>query len=260
MAIEKKIQDILKKVYKIDSAFNDLFIFTVKNSYVDRGEDVLKNNPYAAAIDETMRKMEYELKQLKDASPYSKSNPERLEKLYHILKTDVTQLANVLKDNRSWNNAHWQTNFYKQGKETELNALVSNLYDMTHNDEMKKFTTEEIPETLHYFAQLEQAGKLVEEKSPKKKKTGAETALDQPPMQTAGTVVAAIAIIALAFTVLHGLNNLGLGTFGGALPEASTGFFLMPSGPYVTSLQMVLFMLVSMVLIVYIFGKAVGDW
>ncbi|MCX6820512.1 MAG: hypothetical protein NT016_00980, partial [Candidatus Aenigmarchaeota archaeon] len=242
MAVIEKIQDVVQTFYNIQSELSNLSLCMLQNS-----PDVksFEDNKYATAAGTIMDKIAYDLIPLKNASPYSKINPKRIENLYHVLKTNVVQFVDGMKNSADWGDAHWRTNFYKDGKKEELDALVTHLYDTLHGDRLKKFTTEEIPETLHYFAQLEHAGKLVEEKAaPKKKKAGTAMGPNQPPMQTAGTVVAAIAVIALAFTVLRGLNNLGMDTFGGALPGAGTGFFLLPGGPFVTSLQMVLFMLV----------------
>lgn len=115
-----------------------------------------------------------------------------------------------------------------------------------------------VDEQLGFVRELYAKPVLYESRSKLKPKP--EPAASEPDMAAAGNVVAIVAMIALGFVMLNGLNNLQAASPAGALPSLNTGFFLLPGGPFVSSLQMVLFMLSAAVAVMYLAGKALGEW
>jgi len=83
---------------------------------------------------------------------------------------------------------------------------------------------------------------------------------EQQPAETVGKVLAIVLVLGLSFAMLNGLKNMQTASSAGALPSPGTGFYLLPGGPFISSLQMVLFMLASAVVVMYLAGKSLGGW
>jgi len=112
-------------------------------------------------------------------------------------------------------------------------------------------------QNLHYLERVEKIGQELPS-MPKKRNSVQDDSAEA--MTAAGKLVAMIAFVALGFVMLNGLDNMQAASSAGALPSLNTGFFLLPGGPFVSSLQMLLFMLSAAVAVMYLAGKALGEW
>jgi len=113
-----------------------------------------------------------------------------------------------------------------------------------------------VEQNLDYLRRIEEGGTELWSMEEEKKKQKKENADVTP----AGKALAMVTILALGFVMLNGLNNLGAIPPGGEMQGVVTGFYLLSGGPFVSSMQMVLFLLASAVVIVYLFGKSAGEW
>jgi hypothetical protein len=172
-----------------------------------------------------------------ELSPYTPEGKESVRKSLYATMALKELLPNVGKYGRD-HSAHW------------TDALGKSIYKFV-NGKMPQVLEEQLLVIDELYAKP-----VLYEAKPKKKPAAAE----EPAMTPAGNVVAIVAVLALGFVMLNGLDNMQAASSAGALPSLNTGFFLLPGGPFVSSLQMVLFMLASAVAVMYLAGKALGEW
>jgi hypothetical protein len=172
-----------------------------------------------------------------ELSPYTPEGKESVRKSLYATMALKELLPNVGKYGRD-HSAHW------------TDALGKSIY---------KFVNGKMPQVLDAHLRLIDelyAKPVLCESKPKKK----AAATEEPVMTPAGSAVAIVAVLALGFVMLNGLNNLQAASPEGLMPSLNTGFFLLPGGSFVSSMQMVLFMLSAAVAVMYLAGKALGEW
>jgi len=209
-----------------------------------------KNIPYVGQLVEDLNEIAEEIKSLDIAQPGSFYMKDETERIYKTL-AKVDKLVSGSTDKNHFREHNW-----KDGLDNLYKALE------TWRNETKPYVDrakESFGTEMKNLERLAYEGKLTGPKASQRKgkpKAAVDEATD---MTTAGKVVAMIAVLALGFTMLSGLNNLSRAA-GYGLQSLDTGFYLLPGSVYITSLQMVLFMLSSVVVIVYLFGKSFGEW
>jgi len=213
-----------------------------------------KNIPYVGQLVEDIKEIVEEIKSLDIAQPGSFYMKEEAGRIYDTL-VKVDKLVSGSKDKKYFREHNW-----KDGLDNLYNALE------TWRKETKPYITrakENFGAEMENLKKLAYEGKLTGPKASQRKgkpKKGSEDEAETVDMTPVEKTLAMIIILALGFTMLSGLNNLSRAAAGGGLQSLDTGFYLLPGGPFITSLQMVLFMLSSVVVIVYLFGKSFGEW
>jgi coenzyme F420-reducing hydrogenase alpha subunit len=212
-----------------------------------------KNIPYVGQLVEDIKEIVEEIKSLDIAQPGSFYMKEEAGRIYDTL-VKVDKLVSGSKDKKYFREHNW-----KDGLDNLYNALE------TWRKETKPYidrAKENFGAEMKNLERLAYEGKLTGTKAsqrkgkPEKKLEAEEEAVTTPAEKTFAMIV----ILAFGFTMLSGLNNLSRAAAGSGLQSLDTGFYLLPGGPFITSLQMVLFMLSSVVVIVYLFGKSFGEW
>jgi len=246
MATQEDLYTIRDNLLNVDIYLGNFFTFLVQRLY----KKDFENFRYKDDIVKASEVLEDYFDKLSRAQPGSFYAKQKLEGLYNALNTKVKPLLNKLKTYEDWRKMHW-AGF--QELDEELKRLES-------VEPYVEKTIGLVGHNIKYLEALQMEGKLSNARPRPKKKPEAEAEAEAVAVTTVGKVVAMLAVLALGFTVLGGLNNLGAASLGGGLPDMGTGFYLLPGSVYITSLQMVLFMLASAVVVMYLAGKSLGGW
>ena len=180
---------------------------------------------------------------LKNAAPGSEYARTMTGKAHDLLTKKVKPAFEELKSYRKWDERFWSSDV-----SDAIDKYVNQLLYAT--EKPLETAIKDIGYERKVMDDLYRAGKLSKE-PPKKRKLEAEAV---------AKVVGMLIILAFGFAMLNGLRNMQAASSAGALPGIETGFFMLPGGPFVSSLQMVLFMLASAVVVMYLAGKALGGW
>lgn len=245
--MQEDLYTIRDNLLNVDIYLGNFFAFLVQRLY----KKDFENFRYKDDIVKASEALEDYFDKLSRAQPGSLYAKEQLGGLYKALNTKVRPLLNNLKTYEDWRKMHWEG---FQELDEELKKLES-------AEPYVEKTIGLVGHNIKYLEALQAEGKLSNARPrPKKKPEAEEEAVAAATAATAGKVVAMILVLGLGFSMLNGLKNLQAASAGGGLQSLDTGFYLLPGGPFITSLQMVLFMLSSVVVIVYLFGKSFGEW
>jgi len=247
MSTQQDIYNITQDVSLIEASGSGLCLYVLGKL----SEDEFKSSPYMSRLVDLLKTFEEEKKSLGIAKPNSFYAKELSERIYRTIK-EFDEFISASGEEDKFRKYNW-----KDDKTKVYKAL----------DDWKKGikpyvdrAKEDVGKTMQYLGRLGHEGKLTGSAVPQRKgkpKAAVDEATD---MTTVGKVVAMLAVLALGFAMLSGLNNLSRAAAGYGLQSLDTGFYLLPGGPFITSLQMVLFMLSSVIVIVYLFGKSFGEW
>jgi len=176
---------------------------------------------------------------IRNATPMSEYAREAIGKAYEVMTGKLKPSLDKLKSYNKWEEKFWKddTGFFGD--------YVDGFLKKT--EEPLKYAIEHIASERDEMDNLYKDGKLSKE-PPMKRKRG--------PWDLAAMII----VLGLGFAALNWLGDLGTVLPGGELQGVVTGFYLLPGGPFVSSMQMVLFLLASAVVIVYLFGKSAGEW
>lgn len=215
------------------------FMFDIERAlYADKLDEKLE-------ITKTVSELVRCVDSINNAEPGSEYARAVITNAYELLDKRVKPLLETLKLYKTWNDKFWSGDTDKV-----FDQYVKKLVSAT--EEPLATAIKDIGYERRLMDNMYTAGRL--SNAPSKKKA------QEPAADAAAKVVGMVVVLAFGFAMLNGLNSMRAGSSAGAAPSLNTGFFLLPGIVYVTSLQMVLFMLVSAVAVMYLAGKALGEW
>lgn len=251
MSTQQDLYNIDRDVYNLNTKLNEAYLMVLHRLPLSDFEKM----PYKDEIAERAKDLEESRKSLSIAQPGTLYAKETIERIYTTLRK-IDRLVSGSKENKKFRDYNWKDGLDSLYKELDRwRADVKPYLDRAKED---------VGKSMQYLEELGREGKLrgspVQQSPQRKAKKQAATAADEAADVTAaGKAVAMVTIVALGFTIINGLNNLSAAS-SGAAAGASTGFFMLPGTLFVSSMQMVLFMLASIIVIIYLFGKAASEW